>query len=113
MRARVEPRDRDGRVRWLDFRDPEVQRRAEPITVEQLDAEMHARTEDGRWFSGYAAWLEVLRVLPGWRRLVPVLSRWPFTSLGPLFYRWLATRRYKLFGIPPPCGPDGVCSLES
>jgi predicted DCC family thiol-disulfide oxidoreductase YuxK len=112
MRAKVEPRDRLKRIEWLDYRDPEVRDRA-PYTFEQLDAEMHARTKrDGRWSAGYGAWLDVMRQLPRWRFVAPLLSLWPFTSLGHLFYRWLAKRRYKLFGAPPPCDTNGFCSLH-
>jgi predicted DCC family thiol-disulfide oxidoreductase YuxK len=112
MRGKVEPRDRHRRIEWLNYRDAEVRSRT-PYTFEELDAEMHTRRKrDGRWASGYDAWLEVMRVLPRWRFLAPLLSIWPFTFLGRLFYRWLATRRYKLFGIPPPCDEGGVCALH-
>jgi len=74
---------------------------------------MHTRrTGDGHWAAGFEAWLEVMRVLPRWRWLAPPLSIWPFKALGRIFYRWLATRRYKLFGIPPPCDQNGLCSLH-
>ncbi len=113
MRAKVEPFDRAHRIEWLNYRDPEVMRRAAPYTFEELNTEMHARTPDGRWSGGYEAWVEVMRVLRGWRLLAPLLSIWPFTSLGPIFYRWLAARRYKLFGVPPPCDPSSVCTLHT
>ncbi len=61
---------------------------------------------------GYEAWLELVRVLPRWRILAPILSLWPFTSLGRTGYRWLAKRRYALFGVPPPCDESGICSLH-
>jgi predicted DCC family thiol-disulfide oxidoreductase YuxK len=112
MRAKVEPFDREHRILWMNYRDPEVLSRAEPYTFQELNEEMHARTPDGRWSAGYQAWVEVIRVLPAWRWLAPVLSVWPFTRLGPVFYRWLAARRYKLFGVPPPCDPHGVCTLH-
>ena len=112
MRERVERRDRSGRIRWMDYRDPDVQG-GTPYTYQQLDEEMHARRiANGRWSAGFKAWLEVMRVLPRWRFLAPLLSIWPFTALGRLVYRWLARRRYKLFGIPPPCDPEGVCTLH-
>jgi predicted DCC family thiol-disulfide oxidoreductase YuxK len=112
MRSKVEPRDRFNRIEWLNYRDPQVQSRT-PYTFEQLDAAMHARRiGDGGWSAGYGAWLDVMRVLPRWRMIVPLLSIWPFTSLGRLFYRLLASRRYQLFGVPPPCDTDGVCSLH-
>jgi predicted DCC family thiol-disulfide oxidoreductase YuxK len=113
MRARVEPFDRHQRIAWLDYRDPEVLSRAAPYTFQELNEEMHARTPEGKWSGGYKAWIAVMRVLPGWRWLAPVLSVWPFTSLGALAYRLLAARRYKLFGVPPPCDPSGVCSLHA
>ncbi len=112
MREKVERRDRFHHVKWLDYRDPEVQALT-PYSFQEMDAEMHARRiVGGNWSAGYLAWLEVMRVLPRWRYLVPLLSIWPFTALGRLFYRWLATRRYKLFGVPPPCDANGVCSLH-
>jgi predicted DCC family thiol-disulfide oxidoreductase YuxK len=112
MREQVSRRDRFHRIKWLDYRNQQVQSLT-PYSFAQLDAEMHARrTADGHWSAGYQAWLEVLKLLPRWRYLVPLLSLWPFTSLGRIFYAWLATRRYKLFGIPPPCDADGVCSLH-
>jgi predicted DCC family thiol-disulfide oxidoreductase YuxK len=113
MRAKVEPFDRHGRIEWLDFRDPEVLKRAAPYTFEQMNEEMHVRDAAGRWTAGYLAWAEVLRVLPGWRLLSPLMTLWPLTRLGPLFYAWLARRRYTLFGVPPPCDANGVCSLHA
>jgi predicted DCC family thiol-disulfide oxidoreductase YuxK len=113
MRARVEPFDRDHRLEWLDFRDPEILERAAPRTFAEMNEEMHVRDAKGRWTGGYAAWAEVLRVLPFWRLLAPLMMIWPLTRLGPVFYSWLARRRYTLFGVPPPCDADGVCSLHA
>lgn len=112
MRARVEPFDRDRRIEWLNFRDPEVLTRAAPHSLAELNEEMYVRDAKGVWSSGYAGWIKVLGVLRFWRVLTPVMALWPFNRLGPVFYRWLARRRYTLFGIPPPCDADGVCSLH-
>ncbi len=112
MRARVDPLDRDRRIEWLDYNDPEILQRAAPHTHNELADEMHARTADGRWSKGYFAWIEVIRVLPRWRWLVPILSLWPITKIGAVFYRWLAARRYTLFGVPPPCDAGGACQLH-
>lgn len=111
-RARVEPFDRDGRIEWYDLNDPVAIRRAAPHTFAELAAEMYVRRADGSWSKGFFGWLDVLRVLPRWRWLAGVLSVWPCNSFGPVFYRWLARRRYTLFGIPPPCDPNGVCALH-
>jgi len=112
MRARVEPFDTRNRLGWLNFRDPEVLEMAAPRTFEELNSEMHAHMPDGRWLKGYPAWLEVLRVLPKWRWVTPLLSLPGIASLGGVLYRWLADRRFTLFGVPPPCSPDGVCALH-
>jgi predicted DCC family thiol-disulfide oxidoreductase YuxK len=114
MRARVEPFDRERKIEWLDFHSPEALRRAAPHTHAELAEEMYARRkEDGAWSRGFFAWIEVLRVLPGFRQLAWLLARPLFTVLGPFFYRQFAKRRYQLFGIPPPCDETGVCQLHS
>jgi len=112
MRARVEPLDRNGRIEWLDYNDPEILKRAAPHTSAEMTDEMHTRTADGRWAKGYFAWIEVVRVLPRWKWLAGIMGIWPFTKLGPIFYHWLASRRYTLFGVPPPCDASGVCRLH-
>jgi predicted DCC family thiol-disulfide oxidoreductase YuxK len=113
MRARVEPLDRDQRVEWLDYNDTEILARAAPRTREEMANEMHTRTADGRWSKGYFAWIEVIRVLPRWKWLAPIMALWPFIKLGPIFYGWLAARRYTLFGVPPPCDRSGACQLHN
>lgn len=112
MREHVEPLDRNHHLEWLDYNDPEIRQRAAPHTLEQMTEEMHVRIDDGRWFKGYFAWIEVIRVLPRWKWIVPMMSMWPFTRLGPVFYHWLASRRYTLFGVPPPCDASGFCKLH-
>jgi predicted DCC family thiol-disulfide oxidoreductase YuxK len=112
MRARVEPLDRNHLIEWLDYNDPEIRQRAAPPTRAEMVDEMHARGADGKWSKGYFAWIEVIRVLPRWKWLVPIMSFWPFTKLGPTVYQWLAQRRYTLFGVPPPCDASGVCQLH-
>jgi predicted DCC family thiol-disulfide oxidoreductase YuxK len=48
MRARVEPLDRNRRIEWLDYNDPEILQRAAPRTREELADEMHTRNADDR-----------------------------------------------------------------
>ena len=113
MRARVEPFDRDRRIEWLDLNSPEALRRAAPHTHEQLAEEMYTRRKaDGAWSKGFFSGIEVVHVLPRFRWLAWLFSRWPFTALGPVFYRQLAKRRYQIFGIPPPCDANGVCRIH-
>ena len=112
MRARVEPLDRDHRIEWLDYNDPKILQRAAPRTRAEMANEMHTHTAGGSWCKGYFAWIEVIRVLPRWKWLAPILSLWPITKLGETFYRWLAARRYTLFGVPPPCDASGICQMH-
>jgi len=112
MREHVEPLDRNHRLEWLDYNDPEILKRAAPHAREQMAEEMHVRSPEGLWSKGYFGWIEVIRVLPRWKWLAPMMSVWPFTKLGPGFYHWLASRRYTLFGVPPPCDASGVCKLH-
>lgn len=114
MRARVEPFDTERRLEWIDYHEPAALARAQPHTPAELSAEMHVRQGSaGAWHKGYWAWLVVLSVLPRWRWLVPVLRLWPLRTLGPHFYHFVATHRYTLFGIPPPCDASGVCQLHT
>ena len=48
IRTRVEPLDRNARIRWLDYNDPEVLMHAAPHTRDEMAKEMHARASDGR-----------------------------------------------------------------
>ncbi len=114
LRARVEPFDVERRLEWIDYHDTVALARAQPYTSAELAAEMHVRdARDGVWRKGYWAWLAVLGVLPRWRWLVPVLRLWPLRALGPHVYHFVASHRYTLFGIPPPCDESGVCQLHT
>ena len=112
-RRQIEPLDVNRRLEWLDYHDPDALRRAAPHARKQLADEMHVHLPDGTWARGYGAWVEVIGVLPRWRWLKGLLSRWPFTALGPFLYRQLAKRRYQIFGVPPPCDDAGVCSIHA
>jgi predicted DCC family thiol-disulfide oxidoreductase YuxK len=112
MRSRVEPFDSHRRINWLDFHDPETLRGAAPHTLDDLNTEMYVKTAEGRWFKGFFAWIEVIRRLPALSWLAPLLLLWPIRALGPALYRILASRRYTIFGVPPPCSPEGVCKLH-
>jgi predicted DCC family thiol-disulfide oxidoreductase YuxK len=112
MRARVERLDRQRRIEWLDYNDPQILQRAAPRTREEMANGMHTRTPAGSWSKGYFAWIEVIRVLPRWKWLAPIMALWPFTKPGPIFYHWLASPRYTLFGVPPPCDASGAYQLH-
>lgn len=101
-RARMEPWDTRGRLRFVDYNDAEVAA-STPYTLDELDREMHLRLPDGTWFAGFDAWVQILRVLPGLAWLGWLAGRPPLRWIGPSFYGWIARHRTMLPGVPPPC----------
>ena len=103
-RARLQIWDTHSRLHFVDYNDPEIAARA-PYTLEELDREMHLRSPDGNWSAGFAAWVKILRVLPGWSWLGWLLAKPPVRWVGPRVYAWIAGHRDLLPGAPPPCTP--------
>lgn len=113
VRERVEPLDRERHLEWLDYNEPEILARAAPRTFEELRAEMHVRRKvDGAWLRGFDAWREVLAQLPKFRMLAAPLGFPIVSALGRAAYKIIANNRYTIFGVPPPCDPNGVCQLH-
>ena len=108
VRARVEPYDTLGGLKFLDYNDPAIAA-ATPFTLPELAREMHVRThtspeDPGSWSAGFWGWLAVLKVLPRWKWLGHLLSAPPLRWFGPPVYRLVAANRYQIPGIPKPCG---------
>jgi predicted DCC family thiol-disulfide oxidoreductase YuxK len=115
-RRKVEGYDREHLVEFRDYNDP-VLARETPYADSELGAEMHVLAPGGRWYGGFFAWLEILKVLPRWRWLGELLGCVPFRWMGPPLYRLIARNRYgwpnfvlRRIGAPPPCPPQGSCS---
>ena len=90
-RAWCEIRDRDGRVRFIDFRAADGNEL--PLTHEDHQASMWIRDRDGALLKGFAAWQRIMAEIPGWGWLAWLTSLPPFTLIGPTFYRLVATNR--------------------
>ncbi|MFY0691647.1 MAG: DUF393 domain-containing protein [Paracoccaceae bacterium] len=60
--------DRDDRIAFVDVTRPEFETRPDLSRTEAL-ARFHATRPDGRLVSGAEAFVEVWKVLPGWRWL--------------------------------------------
>jgi predicted DCC family thiol-disulfide oxidoreductase YuxK len=103
-RAQIEPWDTRGRLRFLDYNDPHLAEQA-PYTREELASEMHLREPDGTWSAGFAAWVRILRVLPGLAWLGWMLGLPPLRWVGPSVYGWVARHRQLLPGAPESCTP--------
>ena len=107
LRAKVEPYDTRGLLRFLDYNDSDVAATT-PFSREELAEQMHVRTPEGRWVKGYFGWIAILKVLPRGKWLGRLLAAPPLRWAGPLLYRAVAANRYRFFGLPPPC--DTFCS---
>jgi predicted DCC family thiol-disulfide oxidoreductase YuxK len=110
VQARIEAFDRNHRVEFVDYHDPAIAAEA-PFSEAALDAEMHVHAPGGSWRIGFSGWAAILRELPAWSWLGWMMIVPPFRWLGPVFYRWIARRRYSLPGMPPPCNEHG-CGLS-
>ena len=104
-RARIEPWDTRGRLRFEDYNDPQVAATV-PYSAEELDREMHVRLPDGSWAAGFEAWVAILRALPGLAWLGWLLGKPPLRWMGPSAYGWVARHRTRLPGVPPPCSRE-------
>ena len=109
MRAKVEPYDTRGELRFRDYNDPATAA-GTPYSYDELNREMHARTADGAWHTGFFGWVAILKVLPRWRWLGALLGAPPLRWAGPSFYHLLAANRYRIPGVPRPC--DAECRMS-
>jgi predicted DCC family thiol-disulfide oxidoreductase YuxK len=104
-RARIEPYDSAGILRFLDYNDAAIAAQA-PFPRDQLDSEMHVRTPEGAWLRGFEAWVALLRALPKLAWLGRIAGIPPLRWLGSPLYRFIARHRYSLPGAPPRCETD-------
>ena len=108
-RARVEPRDRNHRLEFVDYNDPVIAAQA-PFSRDELTDEMHVLTTDGSWRAGFDGWAAILKELPAWRWLGAIAMIPPVRWIGRPFYRFIARHRYHIPGLASSC-PDGRCSV--
>lgn len=108
--TKVEPYDSRSLLRFLDHSDPAVASQA-PFSRSDLDKEMHVRTPDGEWLTGFEAWLALLRVLPKLAWLGRLASMPPVRWMGPYIYAFIARHRYSLPGAPARCESD-TCAIS-
>lgn len=106
VQARITPWDRDGRLEFVDYQQPQVAALS-PFSSASLDAEMHVLAPDGSWHIGFDGWAAVLGALPAWRWLGWIFALPPVRWIGRPVYRFIARHRYSLPGMPKPCAVDG------
>jgi predicted DCC family thiol-disulfide oxidoreductase YuxK len=89
-----ELRDRDGRIRFIDFRDTDEDDL--PLTSTDHETSMWVRDNDGTLLEGFAAWRRIMDELPGWRWMGRLASLPPLSLIGPTLYRLVAAHRHRL-----------------
>lgn len=93
-KAWCETRDRNGRVRFIDFRTASGDEL--PLTHEEHQTSMWIRDHDGILLEGFAAWRRIMAEIPGWKWLARLGSLPPFTLIGPHLYNLIASNRHNL-----------------
>lgn len=81
--------DREGRIRFVDAADGGAGLSEAGLTQDRALKRLHVRLSDGRLVSGARAFVEIWRVLPGWRRLAPIAAHPPII--------WILEAAYRVF----------------
>jgi predicted DCC family thiol-disulfide oxidoreductase YuxK len=97
--AQVLRLDRRGRLRPVSLREPEADILLSGMAREDRMASWHLVDEDGRIYSGGAAFAPLLRLIPGGAPLAAPLAALP--SLAEVAYRVVADRRSWLGRLVP------------
>jgi predicted DCC family thiol-disulfide oxidoreductase YuxK len=101
--AWLEGADRDGRIETVPYQDPSVPDRFPGIPEDRYQKAMQLVGPRGEWWEGARAAEEMLRLLPGWRRL-SFLFRIPgVRRVAAIVYRQVARNRRR-FGCGDHCG---------
>lgn len=106
---RLRRHDPTSRVELLDLHDPSISERFPQVDLDKAMRLMQAVDANGRVSSGVDAWVEVGRVLPGWRAVAWLLKIPGIHAVAGWFYAWVARNRYRW--NREAC-VDGSCSLH-
>lgn len=79
-------------IRAVDYHDAAAMALL-PVTYEEADRSVYLLSEGVR-HKGYRAVVEVLRLLPRYRRWVPLLRTWPLRVVGGAGYRAVSANRH-------------------
>lgn len=100
-------------VSWVDVSAVESEAVAPGLTRDAAMARFHVRRGDGALLSGGAAFAELWRALPGFRRIGRIAAIWPLTPLLEVAYRaFLPVRPYlqRLVGGGKPAADCAPCA---
>ena len=97
-RAWLERRDARGAFAFIDSRDPVAMARWPEVSAVETVGRMVVRSPDGKQQGGYDGVVALLRAIPRWRVVAPLLAAWGVRSVGRLVYRAVARNRYRLMG---------------
>lgn len=101
--AWIRARDRAGAFEFVPFQDPRFEERFPQVPRAVCEAAVTLVRPDGSVASGADALPEILRPLPRWRRLAPVLGAPALRPLARWIYKRIATHRLRDIGADRPC----------
>jgi predicted DCC family thiol-disulfide oxidoreductase YuxK len=90
-RAWCETHDRNGRVKFTDFRT--AGENELPVGREDHEASMWVRDSDGALLEGFDAWRRIMAEIPRWKWVARFASLPPFALIGRPIYRLVAGNR--------------------
>jgi predicted DCC family thiol-disulfide oxidoreductase YuxK len=109
--------DTHHRLKFLDFRDPNVALTATPrFSSQELAHEMRVHMPDDTWRSGYYGWAAMISVMPLFWWVAAIMKSWAFADIGPKFYRKVADNRYEIshmLHLPELCDEAGSCRIST
>ena len=97
-RAWLERRDARGAFAFVDSRDAGATARWPGISAEETEGRIVVLAPDGTRQGGYDGVVTLLRAIPRWRVVAPLLGAWGVRLVGRVVYRAVARNRYRIMG---------------
>lgn len=92
--AAMRTHDRRGRLAMVDCSGTLAPAAPDGVTTEAMMRSLHARTPDGRWLVGVAAYEAIFRAV-GFRRLAALAGHPRLRPLWDRLYAWVARNRHR------------------
>jgi len=100
-----------GQIRWVDITAPEFSASNEGLDPLEIQKVMHVRDSEGRLHTGVAAFIEIWKVIPGFRPVARLASCKPIRPVLDVGYQVFAKIRPYLPKRKRSDCDDGRCSV--
>ena len=100
-------------LRFVDIASVNFQAESEGLDPQRVHKVMHVKTADGKIHTEVEAFIQIWKVLPGYRWLARLISFYPVRSLANLGYRGFAQIRPWLPRKKADCSSSPYCEVKS